>query len=151
MAIGDRIRFFRKLRGMTSEELGKTLGYTEKTAHVRVSQYENGSRGPKKELVDKLADIFDVSPEALYAPDIDSYDGLMHTLFAIEEMYGLHVDDIEGEICLRLDKQKGQTYVSLFNRLYEWYELREKLKSGEIEKDDYDRWRYKYPEEKINK
>ena len=29
---------------------------------------------------------------------------LMHTLFALEDMYGLKIGEIDGELCLRLDK-----------------------------------------------
>ena len=32
------------------------------------------------------------------------YVGLMHTLFALEDMYGLKIKDIDGELCLCLDK-----------------------------------------------
>ena len=53
-----------------------------------------------------MADIFEVSPHALAVPDIDSYVGLMHTLFTLEDLYGLHIDEIDGELCLRLDKAK---------------------------------------------
>ena len=32
MAIGERIRFFRNLRGMTQKYLGQVVGFPEKTA-----------------------------------------------------------------------------------------------------------------------
>ena len=32
MAIGERIRFFRNLRGMTQKYLGQEVGFPEKTA-----------------------------------------------------------------------------------------------------------------------
>ena len=35
----------------------------------------------------------------------------MHTLFALEDMYGLKIGEIDGEVCLRLDKSAGTTYV----------------------------------------
>ena len=50
MAIGERIRFFRILRGMTQKHLGMTVGFPEKSADVRLAQYENGSRSPKADL-----------------------------------------------------------------------------------------------------
>ena len=42
--------------------------------------------------------LFDVSTHALTVPDIDTYIGLMHTLFALEDMYGLKIGEIDGEI-----------------------------------------------------
>ena len=82
MAIGERIRFIRNLRGMTQKFLGLQVGFSERTADIRMAQYESGSRTPKADLVEQLADALDVSAEALNVPNIDSYTGLMHTLFA---------------------------------------------------------------------
>ena len=47
-------------------------------------------------LIKALADIFDVNPEALKVPDIDSYVGLMHTLFAFEDRYGRKIEKAEA-------------------------------------------------------
>ena len=79
MAIGERIRFFRNLRGMTQKYLGQVVGFPEQTADIRMAQYESGSRTPKAELTESLASALGVSPLALSVPDIDSYLGLMHT------------------------------------------------------------------------
>ena len=38
MAIGERIHFFRLLRGMTQKYLGMTLGFPEKSADVRLAR-----------------------------------------------------------------------------------------------------------------
>ena len=91
MAIGERIHFFRILRGMTQKYLGTIVGFPERSADVRLAQYETGTRKPKAELTAALAQALDVSPHALDVPDIDSYIGLMHTLFTLEDLYGLTV------------------------------------------------------------
>ena len=92
MAIGERIRFFRNLRGMTQKYLGTVVGFPEKTADIRMAQYESGTRTPKADLTNKLAEVFGISPDALNVPDIDSYIGLMHTLFTLEDIYGLTIE-----------------------------------------------------------
>ena len=126
MAIGERIHHFRLLRGFTQKYLGQQLGFSESQADVRIAQYEKGSRSPKENYLNALADIFEVSPHALAVPDIDSYVGLMHTLFTLEDLYGLHIGEIDGELCLRLDKSKGTTYLSMFDMFYAWQEQAEK-------------------------
>ncbi|MEL7657688.1 MAG: transcriptional regulator, partial [Bacillota bacterium] len=35
MAIGERIRFIRNIRGMTQKYLGMAIGFDEKTADIR--------------------------------------------------------------------------------------------------------------------
>lgn len=89
MAIGERLHFFRIMRGMTQKYLGTLVGFPDKSADVRLAQYETGSRKPKADLTAALAQVLDVSPQALDVPDIDSYIRLMHTLFTLEDIYGL--------------------------------------------------------------
>ncbi len=146
MAIGERIRYIRNLRGMTQKWLGMAIGFDEKTADVRMAQYESGTRTPKEKLISDLANALDVSTCALTVPDIDSHIGLMHTLFALEDLYGFKINSIDGELCLTLDKFKGNTYLSMFKMFSAWQQEAEKLKNGEITKEEYDAWRYTYPE-----
>lgn len=146
MAIGKRIRFFRNRKSMTQKQLGEILGFLGKTSDVRVAQYESEARKPKLDLVKEMAHVFDVSPRALDVPDIDSYLGLMHTLFALEDMYGLKIGEIDGEVCLRLDKSTGSTYSTMFDMFHAWQEQAARLEQGEITEEEYDQWRYKYPE-----
>ena len=91
MSIGERIRFIRNLRGMTQKYLGIAAGFDEKTADVRMAQYEAGTRTPKGNLINSLAAALEISPEALTVPNIDSDIGVMHTLFALEDLYGLKI------------------------------------------------------------
>ncbi|MCD8353184.1 MAG: helix-turn-helix domain-containing protein [Clostridiales bacterium] len=146
MAIGERIHFFRKKRGMKLKQLGQAVGFPESNADVRMSQYESGSRTPKADITRRLANVLDVSPQALTVPDIDSYTGLLHTLFTLEDVYGLKVTEVDGEIVLRVDVWQGKDAAELQRMLYVWQEQAAKLETGEITKEDYDRWRYHYPE-----
>ena len=146
MAIGERIHFFRLLRGMTQKYLGMAVGFPEKSADVRLAQYETGSRTPKADLTAALAQVLDVSPHALSVPDIDSYVGLMHTLFVLEDNYGLKVRKIDGEVCLTVDVRKNKDAARLHEMLSSWREQAAKLEAGEISQEEYDRWRYHYPE-----
>lgn len=144
MAIGERIRFFRNLRGMTQKYLGMQVGFPEKTADIRMAQYESSSRTPKADLTNSLAKVFGISVSALTVPDIDSYNGLMHTLFALEDLYGLRIGKLDDELCIRLDKGMGANYITMFDMFTAWNTQAEKLKNGEITKEEYDHWRYNY-------
>ena len=146
MAIGERIHFFRTMRGMTQKYLGMALGFPEKSADVRLAQYENGSRTPKADVTAALAQVLDISPKALDVPDIDSYIGLMHTLFTLEDRYGLHTDEADGEICLKVDVRKNKDSARLHEMLCSWQQAAAMLKAEEITQEEYDRWRYRYPE-----
>ena len=146
MAIGERIHFLRTLRWMTQKYLGVMVGFPEKSADVRLAQYETGARSPKADLTASLANALDVSPQALAVPDIDSYTGLMHTLFTLEDRYGLQIDEADGEVCLKVDVRKNKDAAELHKMLCSWRQAAAMLKTGEISQEEYDRWRYRYPE-----
>ena len=145
MAIGERIHFFRIMRGMTQKYLGMLVGFPEKSADVRLAQYETGSRKPKADLTAALAQALDVAPQALDIPDIDSYVGLMHTLFVLEDIYGLTITEADGEVCLKVNKDKSKDAAELLKMLCAWQEQATKLSAEEISREDYDQWRYNYP------
>ena len=145
MAIGERIRFFRNLRGMTQKYLGTVVGFPEKTADIRMAQYESGSRTPKADLTENLAGVLGVSPLALSVPDIDSYLGLMHTLFTLEDRYGLTIEKGENGVSMRVDSRKGKDAAELSEMINAWADQAEKYRKGDISREDYDKWRYNYP------
>ncbi|MBR6050498.1 MAG: helix-turn-helix transcriptional regulator [Clostridia bacterium] len=145
MAIGERIRFIRNLLGMTQKYLGISVGYQENTADVRIAQYESGTRKPKEDVVEGIAYVLGVSPLALKVPDIDSYVGLMHTLFTLEDIYGLTIEKNDGKTVFRFDRRKGKDAEHISKMVDAWADISEKYRSGKISREEYDKWRYNYP------
>ncbi len=146
MAFGERLRYFRTKRGLTQKMMGILMGYPERSADIRVAQYENGSRYPKDEVIEALAAGLEVSPKALALPDIDSDIGLLHTMFALEDLYGLRIGTVEGEPFLFVDKKGNPRAEDFYDMLRAWSLEAAKLEKGEITREEYDRWRYRYPE-----
>lgn len=149
MAIGERMRAFRNAIGMTQKELGKKLGFSERTAVIRVGQYENEKRTPKQDMINQLAKIFDVAPEAIAVPNIDNYYGLMHTLFTLEDRYGLTVANIDGEVVLKQNINHPDYDMTLADYLRDWNEMKTKLNNGSIRTAEYDHWRHRFPVDKV--
>ena len=145
MATGERIKYFRKLNGMTQKELGRKIGLEPSSADIRIAQYESGTRTPKADLIEALAETLGVSSLALDVPDIDSRYGLIHTLFALEDIYGLTVESIDGKPVLRFRGASDE----ISDLILEWAEAKKKLNSEEITKEEYNAWRYNYPKGKI--
>ena len=144
MAICERIRYIRKLRKLTQTGLGVKIGFPESSAEVRIAQYETGMRTPKENGIKVIADILDVSPLALQVPDIDSNMGLMHTFFALEDMYGLEIKTEDNKLIFQF-KDERKLDPSLHQMLFAWAKQTEKLRNSEITKEEYDKWRYNYP------
>lgn len=145
MAIGQRIRFFRKRNHLTKKQLRKKLGF-QKKSHTHISRYEAETKVPEHNVIKKLAAIFNISTNALTVPNIDSDIGLMHTFFALEDMYGFKVTENDGEIYLHLGSSVSAPGSSLNTMLHAWQQQTTHLENGTISKEDYDEWRYQYSE-----
>ena len=130
--IGKRIRFIRKKRKMTMKYLGMAVGVPESSADIRIAQYESEMRTPKADLLRKIADELDVSPNVLAVPDLDSIAGVMHSLFIIEDLYRFRFMLIDSESA------------ELNNAVNEWQRKYESYTKGEISKEEYDNWRYRF-------
>jgi len=148
MAIGERIKRIRNFRKLTQRELGIAIGFAPNTADVRIAQYESGKRTPKEKYVEAIAHVLNVTPIALNVPDIESYYGVAQTLFTLEDLYGLKIEEFdwnEGKICMTLDKAKLYDFREMSGIFGSWKEEAQKLQKGEITQEDYDNWRYRYP------
>ncbi|WP_409968054.1 helix-turn-helix transcriptional regulator [Bengtsoniella intestinalis] len=144
MGIGKRIKYFRKLRGMTQQELGCEIGFSENTADVRIAQYEGDCRKPKKKMIGELAQTLAVHPQAISPLEVETRTGLAHTLFLLEDMYGLTVSELDGILCLQLsnpDTDDGEFLSRFFD---DWLDQREAVISCEIDTAEYNDWRYNY-------
>ena len=148
MATGERIKYIRNLRGLTQRELGEKIGFSGRTADVRIAQYESEKRMPKADLMAKLANALEVVPEALDVPNIDDYYGLIHTLFALEDTLGLTIRNIDGKLCLTLEEGNHRTGF-VVSMLIDWVMMKNKLRSGEITKEDYNEWRLNYKDSSL--
>ena len=88
----------------------------------------------------------DVSPFALSNPNLDSYIGVMHALFYLEENYGLIPTEIDGQVCLKFKDQ----FSSASNNLENWFEEYEAMLNAESENVEsaiahYKEWKSGYP------
>lgn len=90
MLVGERIKELRKGLNLTQEELANLLGVKK----VSVQKYENGGINPKTETLEKLGEIFNVSPSYIMGWDkFDHIDTepikqeLKHIEF-VKEFYG---------------------------------------------------------------
>ena len=122
--IGNRIKKFRTIRGLTQKELGIALGFNPESADIRIAQYENNSRNPRDVVVERMASVLNVSVFTLKVPNLRTYAEIMQTLFYIEDIIN---DDKSNDLSVLLNK---------------WITMKKKQKLGEISKAAYDDWRY---------
>ena len=90
MTLGDKIRKYRTLKGLTQAQLGSMV----KLTGDRIRQYENDVRKPKDGKLFEIADALDINSSTLAEPDFDDPTSIMHVLFELEDIYGLHFEKV---------------------------------------------------------
>ena len=141
MDIGERIRFVRKLKGMTQMELAEKVGLgNDDNARTRISQYENGIRTPKEETLEKISEALGVTSLYLSTKDRTyAYDVCMF-LFEIDNLSNIKIKK-EDEETYWLDIN----YTYYFKEMYdEWMKKKSELEQGLITKEEYIMWKINY-------
>ena len=137
MTIGDKIRKYRNLRGITQEELGKRVGLPRD----RIRQYETNVRSPKPDLLKKFAEQLNVDVAALSDVDIRDEEDLMHVLFDAEEKYDIDIIKKEGQTMLVFnDEDMSHSVITTYLSL--WCDKRRTLgiNKDNPKKDEYTEW-----------
>ena len=100
MTLGDKIRKYRTLKGLTQAQLGSMV----KLTGDRIRQYENDVRKPKDGKLMEIADALEINPTTLFEPDYNNPNSVMHTFFELEDIYGMRFEKV------------GDTYQMVFSK-----------------------------------
>ena len=144
MTTGRKIRAVRRLRGMTQKRLGVLIGFPENAADVRIAQYESGARGIKPSRLQKIAEVLGVPAAALRERRIYDHWDVAHTLFGLEDEYGLLPMKAllpDGTPIVTL----GFVDLVLMYTLEEWESKRREFGNGLCSEEDYNSWKAAYP------
>lgn len=150
MTIGEKIKIARNHRGITQKELGLKLGFDEKSADVRIAQYESGTRTPKENLLSELANILDVNINSLKNPSLENTETFIHLLFDLEqESKKQHTNNFS---IISVPDELGnpqpafQFHNHLLNEfLSEWQLRKNELSDGIITEEEYAEWMMNFP------
>lgn len=123
--------------------------YLANNSPILVEQITTVDRRTVMGKIGRVSGQSKVSPFALMPLDIDTTNGLMHTLFSLEDRYGLTVAEEKVKINLVLPESNLGLHATLEQALFDWLQQKTKWDSGVITKDEYDEWRYNYPEDNI--
>ncbi len=152
MKVGQHIRQARELANMTQAELGEKIG----VSGVAIMRYEKGTRQPRIEQLQAIADALNVSPfyllgdekATMCANDIKASIGLEDYLKSLGYEFVTDYERGGKEYELCIDRTQKKLYllspdkVSQFEyavRTYTNFSIAELLESGE-EIDDDDGW-----------
>ncbi|MEQ3363425.1 helix-turn-helix domain-containing protein [Raoultibacter massiliensis] len=131
---GEKIKRYRNMRKMTQAQLGEKVGLGDGA----IRHYESGIRTPTEEQLTDIANVLDVSVNALRSYHVSTAKELLSMLVQFEDEYGL-VPDQNGE-ALTINK-KANAAPKLKQALKNWADMREKLSEGEIDDAEYVEWK----------
>lgn len=143
--LGQKIRFYRQIAGMTQKELGTACGLNEST----IRNYELGNRYPDSDTISDISYALEISPYALAAPDPVSAESSLQYLFNMEKTLDLTPTTIDGKVYLEVssDMDVNDTAAppaNLKRMLTYWAAMYEKFINEEVDEVDYLLWQAKY-------
>ena len=144
--LGQKIRFYRQIAGMTQKELGSACGVNEST----IRNYELGNRYPDSDTIFEISNALEISPYVLATPDPISAASSLQYLFSMEKTLDLTPTTIDGKVYLEVSSDidvNDATVAPLSNlkrRFSHWATMYEKFINEEIDEETYLLWQAKY-------
>ena len=144
--LGQKIRFYRQIAGMTQKELGSACGVNEST----IRNYELGNRYPDSDTIFEISNALEISPYVLATPDPISAASSLQYLFSMEKTLDLTPTTIDGKVYLEVSSEidvNDATVAPLSNlkRMFShWATMYEKFINEEIDEETYLLWQAKY-------
>ena len=149
MTLGEKIKKYRILKGLTQKELGLAVGFSAATADSRIRKYERDLIAPKDDIRIKLAKALEVDLSAISDIDVATYEDVMQVLFLFEESYGMDIDKKDGKTVLVFD-DKNESIRTLITYMNLWQGQRKALLSNQDKLTDerikaYEVWKSRFP------
>lgn len=142
--IGQKIKDFRKLAGMTQTDLAQRLETTKQT----ISRYEKGDRKPGQDTLFELTDIFKVSIDDFFPPITPTAPNSLIEQIS-DKVVQLHQDRQKNVLSYateQLDEQERASTIS--DKTIDLYDARKRISlpvpgkvsagTGYWQEDDYD-------------
>lgn len=93
MTVGEKIKTFRNIRGISQNMLGQLAGIDGTT----IRKYELGSRNPKPDQLLKIAGALGVSINVFTDFDIETASDVLTLLFKMDEQIDMEIDGDKDE------------------------------------------------------
>ena len=142
MTIGQKIRFYRDLRGYTQAELGSKVHLQAD----RIRQYGTNVRTPKMDKLKEIADALDVDVAALSDINIQSEEDIMHILFELEDNFSINIEKQEGKTVIVIDNEDNRNS-ALNTFLNYWHDKKQAFDpegGNESRAKEYISWRGRF-------
>lgn len=88
MTIGEKIQYYRQLRGLTQTQLASSTGISISM----IKKYEIGNRNPKQAYLQKIASVFGISVNVFLDIQADTLGDIAPYLLALSKKCGINFE-----------------------------------------------------------
>lgn len=133
---GARLEYIRRLRHMSEDDVAEYFGFGGKEPHKTFNSYETNYRGPSKGRLKEIAELYEVSVNAIKKYDFNNPIDVIYFHMWLEEEFPYY------EICFNYDSYEKTEYNGIVqNAINEWQQMREKRQNLEISDEEYLEWK----------
>ena len=93
MTVGEKIKYYRNIRGISQEMLGKLSGINSST----IKKYEYGIRNPKPDQLLKITNALGISINLFMDFDIETVSDVLSLLFKLDEQIDMKFEAEKDE------------------------------------------------------
>ena len=133
---GARIAYVRQFRHMTQEELGEKIEMSPGRRRNRICRYERGTRNPKDDRVEKMAEVLEINEAMIKSYDFKDPMDIVYILLWLEDVSPDYILKSSGA-----ESFVNKTSTCIKKALKEWQSVKNKLKKGEISETEYTEWK----------
>ena len=136
---GARLEYVRRLRHMDADDVAEYFGFGGEDPHKTFRYYENNDRGPSKERLMDIADLYEVSVNAIKRYDFNNPIDVIYFRMWLEEEFPYYQFNIE------MDSFSGKPYnMNVYNGIEDWKKMRERRENYDISDDEYLEWKLNF-------
>ena len=142
---GARLEFIRKFRYLDEKNVAEYFGLGGKDPARTIRNYEHNDVEPSTVRLEELADLYEVSIDAIRDYDLSNPIDLIYIAMWMEELipyYDVDIDNLSNNI--------NEYAKDLVKGLNEWKEMKEKRENLEISIQDYIDWKLNFRLENID-
>ena len=129
---------------LDADDVAEYFGFGGDDPHKTFRYYENNDRGPSKERLMDIADLYEVSIDAIRDYDFSNPIDLIYIAMWMEELIPYYDVDIDN-----LSNNLNEYAKDLVKGLNEWKVMKEKRENLEISIQDYIDWKLNFQLESI--
>lgn len=136
---GARLEFARKFRYLDEKNVAEELGLGGKDLARTIRDYERNATKPLPGRLEELADLYEVSIDAIRDYDFTNPIDLIYIEMWKEELIPYYEVDLDG-----ISNNLNEYAKEVVKGLKEWKEMKEKRENMEIPIQEYIDWKLNY-------